>query len=145
MPLSRHIIPDNPYCEHHTIESVWGATIKRENYRTEYAELWNKTATSIGPHGEPEGMVDIILCPVGPGSAPKLDTAKWWGYTSQWNLLDYPALIFPADKVDVAKDGGKVVYTPRNEKDKFNWDLWEKFGAEGYKDAPISLQCVGRR
>jgi Asp-tRNA(Asn)/Glu-tRNA(Gln) amidotransferase A subunit family amidase len=90
-------------------------------------------------------MVDVILSPVGPGAAPKIDTAKWWGYTSQWNLLDYPALVFPVDKVDVEKDGGKEAYEPRNEKDKFNWDLWEKYGAEGYKDAPVSLQLVGRR
>jgi hypothetical protein len=90
-------------------------------------------------------MVDIILCPVGPGSAPKIDTSRWWGYTSQWNLLDYPAIVFPVDKVDIKRDGGKVQYEPRNEKDKYNWDLWEKYGAEGYKDAPISLQFVGRR
>jgi amidase len=90
-------------------------------------------------------MVDVILCPAGPGVAPKLDTAKWWGYTSQWNLLDYPALIFPVDKVDVEKDTLKEAYEPRNEKDKYNWDLWEKSGAEGYKDAPISLQLVARR
>lgn len=90
-------------------------------------------------------MVDVILCPAGPGVAPKLDTAKWWGYTSQWNLLDYPAIVFPVDMVDVEKDDVKEAYEPRNEKDKYNWDLWEKFGTEGYKDAPISLQLVARR
>lgn len=90
-------------------------------------------------------MVDVILCPVGPSAAPKIDTAKWWGYTSQWNLLDYPAIVFPVDQVDTAKDSARGKYTPRNDKDKFNWDLWEKFGAEGYKNAPISLQLVGRR
>jgi amidase len=97
------------------------------------------------PTGKYDDTVDVILCPVGPSAAPKIDTAKWWGYTSQWNLLDYPALVFPVDKVDVGKDGEKVSYEPRNEKDKYNWDLWEKYGAEGWKDAPVSLQFVGRR
>jgi len=46
--------------------------------------------------------------------------------------------------VDVAKDGVKATHSPRNETDKENWDLWEKHGAEGYKNAPISLQLVGR-
>jgi amidase len=124
---------------------MWSAVVKRDAYRAEYAALWNSTATSTSPTGELEGMVDIILCPAGPGAAPKIDTAKWWGYTSQWNLLDYPALVFPVDKVDVEKDGGRVEYEPRNEKDKFNWDLWEKYGAEGWKDSPVSLQFVGRR
>ena len=90
-------------------------------------------------------MVDVILSPVGPGAAPKIDTAKWWGYTSQWNLLDYPALVFPVDRVDVVKDGEKVEYESRNEKDAFNWELWEGHGAEGWEGAPVCLQLVGRR
>ncbi len=107
---------------------MWAATVQRDVYRAEYAAIWNDTATSRGQNGEPEGMVDVILCPVGPGAAPKIDTSKWWGYTSQWNLLDYPALVFPVDRVDSEKDGEKVEYEPRNEKDKFNWDLWEQHG-----------------
>jgi len=90
-------------------------------------------------------MVDVILSPVGPGAAPKLGTSKWWGYTSQWNLLDYPALVFPVDQVSLDKDSERVDYEPRNERDQFNWDLWGKHGAEGYKDAPLSLQLIGRR
>jgi len=123
---------------------MYEATRKRDDYRTQYAELWNSTATSTGHNGELEGAVDVILCPAGPGVAPKIDSSKWWGYTSQWNLLNYPALVFPVDKVDVAKDGVKATHSPRNETDKENWDLWEKHGAEGYKNAPISLQLVGR-
>jgi hypothetical protein len=89
-------------------------------------------------------MVDVILSPVGPGVAPRLDQSKWWGYTSQWNLLNYPALVFPVDKIDIAKDGVEESHSPRNETDKENWELWEKHGAEGYEAAPISLQLVGR-
>lgn len=142
-PLTEYIVK-NPYVETHTVPSLYQATVKREDYRTKYAELWNSTATSTGPNGELEGAVDVILCPVGPGAAPKIDTAKWWGYTSQWNLLNYPAFVFPVDKVDVAKDGSQVSHSPRNVTDKENWELWEKYGAEGYKDAPICLQLVGR-
>ncbi|KAE9367152.1 amidase [Stipitochalara longipes BDJ] len=144
-PLTKHILTSNPHCQSHTISSMWAATIKRDDYRSEYAELWNSTATSVGPRGELEGMVDVILSPVGPGAAPKIDTAKWWGYTSQWNLLDCPAVVFPVDRVDVVKDGEMVVYESRNEKDKENWELWEKYGAEGWEGAPISLQLIGRR
>jgi hypothetical protein len=124
---------------------MWSAVAKRDAYRTEYAAHWNSTATSISSTGQLRGMVDVILSPAGPGAAPKLDTAKWWGYTSQWNLLDYPALIFPVDRVDVERDGVKLEYSPRNERDTYNWDLWEKYGAEGWRDAPVSLQLVGRR
>lgn len=131
----------------HTIPTLWKANQRRDNYRSQYAELWNSTSTSQAPNGELEGMVDVILCPAGPSVAPKIDTAKWWGYTSQWNLLDYPAVVFPVDKVDVERDylDGKEVYEARNERDKYNWGLWEESGVEGYKDAPVSLQLVGRR
>ncbi|KAH8816557.1 amidase signature domain-containing protein [Xylogone sp. PMI_703] len=145
LPLTKFIITENPYVESHTINSMWKATVRRQQYRDEHAAVWNSTATHIGTSGEPEGMVDVILCPVGPGAAPKLETARYWGYTSQWNLLDYPALVFPVDKVDVEKDGEKEEYSPRNPKDEYNWKLWQEHGAEGYKDAPISLQLVGRR
>jgi len=144
-PLTHHIITDNPHVQSHTVTSMWRSCERRDAYREEYANLWNSTATSTGPNGKLEGMVDVILCPVGPGAAPKIDTAKWWGYTSQWNLLDYPALVFPVDQVDIAKDSAKEEYRPRNEKDNYNWDLWEKYGAEGYVNAPINLQLVGRR
>ena len=129
----------------HTIPSLWAATEKRDDYRTEYAEVWNSTATGVGETGELEGMVDVILCPVGPGVAPKIDTSRYWGYTSQWNLLDYPAVVFPIDKVDVEKDNVKEDYEARNEKEKYNLSLWNEFGPLGYKDAPINLQLVGRR
>jgi len=144
-PLTKHILTDNPHCQPHSISSMWAATLKRDAYRAEYASLWNSTATFVGPNGDLEGMVDVILSPVGPGAAPKIDTAKWWGYTSQWNLLDYPALVFPVDRVDVVKDGEKVEYESRNEKDAFNWGLWEGHGAEGWEGAPVCLQLVGRR
>lgn len=92
-------------------------------------------------------MVDVILCPATPSPAPKIDTARYWGYTAQWNLLDYPAVVFPVSNVgdDDKGIGADGAYTPRNPKDEYNWHLWEKYGAEGYKDAPLSLQLVGRR
>ena len=57
--------------------------MRRDAYRTEYSKHWNSF------------RIDVLLCPVGPGPAPRHDTAKYWGYTAQWNLLDYPAAVFP--------------------------------------------------
>lgn len=71
----------------------------RNQYRGDYLQHWNATAT--GEDGA--GAVDVILCPVGPGAAPPLDNAKYWGYTSQWNLLDYPSLSFPVSCLVVAR------------------------------------------
>ncbi|KAI9815959.1 MAG: hypothetical protein M1827_001951 [Pycnora praestabilis] len=141
MPLTEFILK-NPNVKSHSIADLWSWHIKRDAYKSEYAQHWNSTATSTGPMGEPEGVVDVILCPVGPGPAPILETSKWWGYTSQWNVLDYPAAIFPVSKVDVEKDVKGEGYEPMNERDKDNYDLYDP---ETYRDAPVSLQLVGRR
>ncbi|KAK8081014.1 hypothetical protein PG997_008832 [Apiospora hydei] len=141
-PLSKWIVKENPHIKKHDVTSLWAACAERDEYRRQYAELWNERAD-----------VDVILCPAGPGVAPKLDAARYWGYTSQWNLLDYPAVVFPIrDWVSVRKDGEGDTpahdpreYIPRSEADKFNWAQWDMYGAKGYKGAPISLQLVGRR
>ena len=119
LPLSRHIIHDNEYCKRLSIEELWFWQHKRETYREEYAKVWNETATDLSG----EGIVDVILSPVGPGAAPVLETAKWWGYTSQWNVVDYPAIVFPVTKCDAKVDIKDPSYVPRNEKDKQNWDI----------------------
>lgn len=58
----------------------------------------------------------------------RFHTAKYWNYTSQWNLLDYPSLVFPTGlKCLPEEDGMEEGYQPRNEKDKYNYDLCEYF------------------
>ncbi|RYP65168.1 hypothetical protein DL771_008446 [Monosporascus sp. 5C6A] len=72
-------------------------------------------------------MVDVILCPVGPGLAPNMDAAKYWGYTSQWNLLDYPAIVFVVNDC-VSPEKGETTgypkdYEPLNQSHAYNWGL----------------------
>ena len=143
-PLSTFIIKDNPHVKKLSVEEIWHWTGEREAYRSAYAKKWNATATGANEAGEPEGTVDVILCPVGPGAAPPIDCARYWGYTSQWNILDYPALVFPVTKVDLAVDGVDDGYIPMNEQDEYNHQLWQS-GPDKYKGAPLSLQLVGRR
>ena len=125
-PLSTFIIKENPHVKHHSIEDVWGWTAKREEYRRAYAKVWNETATGTASDGSPKGAVDVILCPVGPGAAPPLNHARYWGYTAQWNLLDYPALVFPVTKVNQELDPVDAGYKPMNEKDEWNHKLCRK-------------------
>ena len=126
---------------------------------------WNSTATGVIDNGE--DIVDVILCPASPGVASPLDCSRYWGYTSQWNLLDYPALVFPVTTVDPALDARDDEYLPKNEQDRYNHDLCKfsislytisietigKYqyltaqddGPERYLGLPVSLQLVGRR
>ncbi|GAB7355844.1 hypothetical protein MBLNU459_g6506t1 [Dothideomycetes sp. NU459] len=138
-PMSKFIIKENANVQALSVPEVWALTGEREAYRAAYAAHWNAVSGSVAA-GD---LVDVLLCPVGPGAAPPLDSARYWGYTSQWNLLDYPALAFPTGlacdpDVDVREQG----YEPRNADDKYNHNLYDP---ETYRDAPISLQLVGRR
>lgn len=132
-PLSEFIIKEQAGvpAREYTVSQVWQLTLAREEYRAAYAARWNE-----------HGAVDVILCPAGPGAAPPLDQSRYWGYTSQWNLLDYPALIFPVTQVDAAKDPVDATYKPLNHQDAFNYNL---YAPDRYTDAPVSLQLVGRR
>ena len=130
-PLSNFIIKENPNVKKLSVEEIWHWTSRREAYKSAYAKKWNEAA------------IDVLLCPVGPGAAPPLDHARYWGYTSTWNILDYPAMVFPVTRVDPSAQTSQ-----RDEflsaKDKENWQLWSS-GPKKYQGAPISLQLVGRR
>ena len=125
-PLTKWIIRENPAVKKLSMQELWYWLEEREAYRQEYSKAWNDTATGqdVETH-ELEGVVDAILCPVGPGVAPRHNTAKYWGYTSQWNLLDYPAVVFPVSKVDAELDRAEKSYKPMTDVDRDNWKLCE--------------------
>ena len=129
-PLSEWIIRENPCVKKLSVGELAYWNEEREAYRKEYALHWNK-------HG-----IDALLCPVGPGVAPKHNTAKYWSYTSQWNLLDYPGVAFPVCKVDKDVDRWLKVAEVLSGHDEDNRKLWDP---EEFHDAPVGLQLTGRR
>lgn len=112
---------------------------ERDDYRAAYAAHWSSTASQGGEDGQ---EVDVILCPPTPGVAPLHETARYWPYSAHWNLLDYPAVVFPVTFVDPKKDAREEGYTPMGDKDRFNYELYTP---AKYAGAPVSLQLVGRR
>lgn len=129
-PLSEWIIRENPCVKKLSVGELAYWSEEREAYRKEYALHWKE-------HG-----IDALLCPVGPGVAPKHNTAKYWSYTSQWNLLDYPGLVFPVCKVNMSQDmwcGDEISLGGLDDENRKLWDPKEFHGA------PIGLQLVGRR
>ncbi|PLB50856.1 glutamyl-tRNA amidotransferase subunit A [Aspergillus steynii IBT 23096] len=132
LPLLEWTLRDTPGIEELDLHGVWGWTLKREVFRYKYLQAWN----SIAPE------MDVILCPAHPSPAPVIDTSRYWGYTSIWNLLDYPAIVFPVTRVDPGKDEKDTTYTPRNEHD--SW-CHEHYDARKQINAPVSLQLVGKK
>jgi amidase len=129
-PLSEWIIKDNPCVKKLSVGELAYWYEEREAYRKEYALHWNK-------HD-----VDALLCPVGPSVAPKHNTARYWSYTSQWNLLDYPGVVFPVCKVDKDVDRWEGSDKSLSGHDGDNHKLWDPEETHG---APVGLQLVGRR
>ena len=74
-----------------SIGKTFALNKERERIRTEVAKQWNATHLLTGT-GRP---VDAIISAVAPTLAPVHNTTRWWGYTSFWNLVDYPAVVFP--------------------------------------------------
>ena len=129
-PLSEFILTENENVKARSVAEVWKLTCERDAYREEYARHWNGVGTGLGSRsgvlplgGGDEEMVDVVLCPVGPGCAPPLNSARYWGYTSQWNLLDYPAAVFPTGLKCGPEDVVDRGYVPRNEQDRYNHEL----------------------
>ena len=73
----------------YTVAELFKLNLEREQFKARALEHWNATQYRTLT-GRP---VDAILCPIAPTLAPPHDTTCWWGYSSQWNLLDLPAVV----------------------------------------------------
>ena len=131
-PLTSYGMVDGPGVEELSLHQVWKWTNEGESYRYEYLQEWNSKAPEM----------DVILCPYQQSSAPLLETTHYWGYCSIWNLLDYPACVFPVGRVDAELDWEDEGYRPRSEMDKW---CYEHYKADQQRDSPVSLQVVGKR
>ncbi|TFY68878.1 hypothetical protein EVJ58_g748 [Rhodofomes roseus] len=128
-PLTEWVL-SNPLVREHTVNELWELCARRDAYRTAYSRHWNSF------------NIDVLLCPVGPGPAPRHDTAKHWGYTAQWNLLDYPAAVFPTGMRATGAEPFDEDFQAFCEDDQINHDAYKP---EYFENAPLSLQMVSRR
>lgn len=129
---------DSPAVKPLSIHDQWNWNLEKQAYRKRYLQHW----LNFNNAGGDEPM-DAIVAPVFPGVAAKHRTAKYWGYTAQWNLLDYPVLVFPVTKVDLEKDKPLLEYKPLNEMDEFHSQQYD--GPRSFENAPVNLGLVGLR
>ncbi|KAF8330791.1 amidase signature domain-containing protein [Cantharellus anzutake] len=132
-----HVKGRAPY----TVRQTWKLNCERENFRAAALQHWNETKRRT-ESGRP---VDAILTPAFATLAPPHDTTRWWGYSSYWNLVDYPGIVFPTGERLVVKDypeGVECLPPARNDVEEFIRSQWNP---KTYENAPVSLQLVGRR
>ncbi|CAE6456123.1 unnamed protein product [Rhizoctonia solani] len=125
-----------------TVDQTWALNVAREQFRARGLRHWNASAA----RSEQGRAFDAVLCPVAPTLAPPHDTTRWWGYSSYWNLLDLPAVVFPSGKpLDATTwDSSREASLPaaRNPVEEFVRNQWNP---KTYHGAPVALQLVGRR
>lgn len=112
-----------------TLEEALSRVVARDQWRSMLAKHWHAAG------------LDVVLAPAGPTPAPKHGTAKYWNYTSYWNLADYPAVVFPTGLfVDPALDVHAPERRPRNEKEAF---VWSNYDAQTFTGVSMDYQLWG--
>lgn len=120
----------------YTIAEMFKLNSEREKFRARAHAHWNESASLT----ESKRPVDVILTPIAPTLAPPHDSVRWWGYSSYWNLLDYPAAVFPVGRLrasDWETRSTRPPHPPRNDVERFVQGQWDP---KTYDNAPIALQ-----
>ncbi|OAA77156.1 Amidase [Akanthomyces lecanii RCEF 1005] len=133
LPSAERLISD-PIVKRRSVNEVWKLHVDRDVYRSEYLSKWAATAEA-SKSGMP---MDVLLCPAAPLQGTPHDVKPWWGYCSQWNLLDYPSGVLPAGTV-LRDDAYAEGYQPVNDLDRENIELYDN---SVYLGMPVAIQVV---
>ncbi|KAA1468201.1 general amidase [Dentipellis sp. KUC8613] len=136
--------PDDPkrslYLSEESISvfELWELQKKRIALRKEYLDYW-QSSVNLTSTGRP---VDALISPVAPYAPHPHGKNQGAEYTMIWNSYDYSACTFPVTKVDLSLDQPQPRDEFLSEKDEAIYKLYDT--PETYKNAPVSLQLVGR-
>ncbi|PKY06874.1 amino acid/polyamine transporter [Aspergillus campestris IBT 28561] len=120
-----------------SVYEYWQLNKQKVALQKKSLDKWN---AARGPSGR---LVDVLLAPTTPHSAVPHRSVRWVGYTKIWNLLDYPAVTFPVDRVRAEIDQRPTeAYQPRNDLDAWNWNLYDPQSMDGH---PVNVQIIGRK
>nr|RBR01789.1 hypothetical protein FVER53263_12272 [Fusarium verticillioides] len=111
---------------------------KVRDYKEQFLAAWKQTAIEGHP-------IDALICPPAPGVGYPHDFNTYWGYTSLFNLIDYPAAVLPIPglKVNAEQDPLDSEYVPMdtNPYDKPNHEIYDP---NLFENQAICIQVVGR-
>jgi amidase len=139
LPLTEWMMRDNPCSKNLDRQELEYWLEEREEFRLEYAREWNSTGRWDEGAGAWNGTMDALLCPVAPWVATRHGTARYWPYTSTWNLLDYPALAFPVGTSSKDIDGKERRQKFMSEPDRENWSRC------GFGTMQVRMACANSK
>ena len=94
------------------------------SYKFAMSDFWTSSASMT----KSRHPIDGIIAPVHPSASYPHDFPAWWGYTSLWNVLDYPSTTIPVKgfKISPETDPKDLKYTPiNNTYDQATYDMCE--------------------
>ena len=97
-----------------TVPELFAHNNKQAAYKAAFQEAWDAQ------------QIDCIICPNSPMAGVPHDFPVWWGYTTIWNLLDYPCIIMPIQnfRINDRDDPKDSSYQPKdNPFDTQNWEI----------------------
>ena len=136
-----------PFATPATAYDLWQIQKLRQELRQEHLDYWVASAKDTGT-GRP---VDAIICPVAAYAPPPhgmnssvflfiliavqkgLFIHRNADYTTVWNSLDYPALVFPVTAVDPVLDPPKPAHNFLSEEDREIYRLCRKFSSFSWR------------
>jgi amidase len=130
MPLTEHVCSDAEPFGMLTAEDVNQLRFERDHFRHAFADHWR------------EQDVDVVIGPAFVGPASAHDTAFYWTYTSLYNFVDYPGVVFPTPIRAKSDEAYPENYKPLSTECEHVRKLW---GESDFEGAPINLQMVARR
>lgn len=130
LPLTDWIMADAEPHGMQSAEDVNQMRSQRDQFRYNFAESWT------------DQDVDVVIGPAFVGPACAHETAFYWTYTSLYNFVDYPGVVFPTPITTEAKEKYADDYEPLSKECKHVKELWE---ASSFEGAPIDLQINARK
>ena len=87
-----------------TVPELFAHNVQQAAYKVAFQEAWDAAA------------LDCLICPCAPAAGVPHDFSIWWGYTTLWNLLDYPSIVMPVKgfQISSAADPKDSNYRPRD-------------------------------
>ncbi|ANB14728.1 Amd2p [Sugiyamaella lignohabitans] len=126
-PLTKTVIDNGLYpCEPADLSQFFAYSHRRIELQKAWAEYWEQSAGTTAS-GKP---VDILLMPISP-FVPRVREFLSSPFINVWNLLDYPALTFTADKINLSKH--KVEIPPPSNIGETNSEQYCKYDSSSNK------------
>ncbi|KAF2432169.1 amidase [Tothia fuscella] len=111
-------------------------------YKELFADAWDNTA-KVTTTGRP---IDGLICPVSPSAGFPHDFLPYWGYTSLFNILDYPSLVLPLKnfKITERQDSqDKTTLKNTSSSNPFE-EAYRTISSKLFVNQPVAIQIVAR-